>query len=103
MQENIANIFKDSCYFELHRSCKFESQESKIIGEIFLLVKIYYISLENRTLSTLLPSFASVFSSWYLKNLSRHKINKADNPAIGAEHWILKLFEFYFLNFEKFR
>ena len=30
-------------------------------------------------------------------------INKADYPAIGAEQRMLKLFEFYILNFEKFR
>ena len=27
----------------------------------------------------------------------------ADNPAIGAEQRMLKLFEFYILNFDKFR
>ena len=30
-------------------------------------------------------------------------LNKADNPAIGAEQRMLKLFEFYILNFDKFR
>ena len=29
--------------------------------------------------------------------------NKADNPAIGAEQRMLKIFEFYILNFENFR
>ena len=28
--------------------------------------------------------------------------NKADNPAIGAELWMLKSFVVYILNFDKF-
>ena len=37
-----------------------------------------------------------------MKNLDYY-INKADNPAIGAEQRMLKLFEVYNSNFDKFR
>ena len=42
--------------------------------------------------------------TWYSGILlPRFFPNKADNPAIGAEQRMLKLFEFYILNFENFR
>ena len=67
--------------------------------------------IENTSMLTFLM-LAANYTYFFLKFLklrimpeckTKKIINKADNPAIGAEQRMLKLFEFYILNFENFR